>query len=128
MKCGRQGEQTLTQQVKEKPGDDQPDRALASPPETGCPRPLPRSHANFFPEASRANHPVFVLGDAFPAEIPATFRTARYGFALRVVETPLICQVRRHDSILGGTPGLSVTAGCSLSGAPEGAGALALGT
>jgi hypothetical protein len=92
MKRGGQGQEKISDKVKEKPGRDQSQQELAEVQRARETAPFEERHARQFSQARGANDPVLMLGDTFAAKVLGALRAARGCFALGMVEAALISQ------------------------------------
>ena len=89
MERTRYAQQFFSHHKKEKPDQQNAQRALAQPKRRGKNRPPRERHARDFFQARRAKHAVLVFRNAFAAEIPPALRATRRSLALGVVQTAL---------------------------------------
>jgi hypothetical protein len=104
---GWQCNQAFTYKVEEEPHKHETQQAFAAAHNAGEHPPLRRLGLSQVPQASGANHPIVMLGDALPAKIVAAVGAARDRFTLGVIETPLQGKVVHQKTILGGGLGSS---------------------
>jgi hypothetical protein len=90
VKRSRHRQQPLPNQVKKEPGSQQTQSALAHAQHSGESSPLQQWHPRQLAQASRANHPVIVLGDALAAKKLPARRATRHRFPLGMIETALV--------------------------------------
>ena len=91
MKFGRHGKQPPPQLIKGNPGHEHTKGGTGQRPEVRHPDPPPRLPVRLRKplETRSAEHPVFMLRDAFAAEESLALRAARHSFAPRVMEAAL---------------------------------------
>ena len=92
MKRSGQGQEKISDKIKEKPGRDQSQQELAEVKRARETAPFEERDARQFSQARGANDPVLMFGDALAAKILGALRAARDCFALGMVETALISQ------------------------------------
>src|SRR5437899_3659311 len=93
MERGGQGQQTLTDQIKEEPGQQEPDEALSNPDEAHVPASFCERDAHKLLQTGRTKNPILVFGNAFSAIVLSAAWTPSDGFAPSVVEATLKTEV-----------------------------------
>ncbi len=96
MERGGDQQEQPSERIKRGPSDKKPRQESRRSRNKRIPPLLERLLADGFGEASRADHLVVVLGDAFAAEVKTTDGTARDGFPLRMILTNL--KVEAHSA------------------------------
>jgi hypothetical protein len=94
VKRGRQSEQRLPQQEKEKPDQEKSGRALQETHCGGEAAALGREQSGHFFQARRTDHAFGMFGDALAAVKPAALRTTGRGLAELMIQTALFSQAR----------------------------------
>src|SRR3989442_242428 len=85
-----QPEQTVADQIKEKPNRHTAQQPLEDPPRADeCVARRQRQPDDLL-QARGADHAIVVFGDAFPAIKSRALRTTRHGLALEMIEAPLM--------------------------------------
>ena len=92
MKGGGQRKQAFTNEIKEKPSQDETQQTLAEMDRAGERAPLKQRDARNPAQAGSANDAVIMLGNAFTAIITRAMRTARHRLAMSVIEATLLGQ------------------------------------
>src|SRR5437867_397774 len=99
-----QPEQTVADQIKEKPNRHQAQEKLEELRRADKTFALSQRQSRDLLQARGADHAVIVFGDAFAAIKSRALRTTRHGLALKMVEAPLITErfhrLRFYHSIL----------------------------
>src|SRR6185369_15647276 len=85
-----QAEQTVADQIKEKPNRHHADQAWEEPRHADKTSALSQRQARDLLQARGADHAVVVFGDAFPAIKSRALRTTRHRLALEMIEASLI--------------------------------------
>ena len=109
MEGGRQRQQSLADEIKKEPGEQQPGQQLGTSENARKGGPLQERDGRKFPQAGCANNLVIVLGDAFAAKELGALWATRYGFALGMVKAALVRDAWNHGTIRGGEFGSSTT-------------------
>jgi len=106
MERGRQGEQTLAYEVKEKPDDEQSQQTLANPERPDETAPLQQGNAGQLAQTVGADDAIVVFGNAFPTKELAATGAARHRLPFGVVKASLISQVAhlKERSVPGEPP------------------------
>ena len=91
-----QRQQRPADEVKEKPDDENSQRALDGAPHAREHGAFEQRHAGMFGQTRGTDHPALVFGDTLAAEKAETLRTAGHGFARRVMKATLKRQGRRR--------------------------------